>query len=391
MGFRVIITALLSLIGTVSYAGDFSELDNLISDGISRGYFPGAQIIVGNENEIIYKQNYGNFTYDEFSNAVTDESLFDIASVTKVVATTTSVMILYNNGMLDINDYVRKYLPEFSGNGKDEIRIINLLLHNSGLEAWKPFYKTCSTREDVIREIFNTGLDYSPGTKTLYSDLNSVLLGLIVENVSGLSLDKFCNENIFYNLGMKNSFFNPDENLKSRILPTENDTYWRMKQIHGEVHDETASLMGGVSGNAGLFSNAIDLYRFMKMMLSEGMYYNVYSRGLKEESMFKPDIVKMFTTKYPETEYFNTRALGWETKPEQTGKNSVIPCGELISENCFGHTGFTGTSIWCDKDRMLIIIFLTNRIYPSRDNNGIRTVRPEVHNKAIETASKMND
>lgn len=391
MRFRVFITFIFSIISLISYAGDFSEIDKIISDGIANGSFPGAQLIIGNESNILYRQNYGNYTYNEFSNVVSDESLFDIASVTKVVAATTSIMILYNYGKLDINDRVAKYLPEFSGKGKDEIKILNLLLHNSGLAAWKPFYKTCSTKEDVIREIFESDFEYEPETKTLYSDLNAVLLGLIVEKVSGLPLDKFSEESIFRQLGMENTFFNPGENLKSRILPTENDNYWRMKQIHGEVHDETASLMGGVSGNAGLFSNAADLYRFMKMMLSEGKYYNVFSRGLKEESMFSPDIVKKFTSKYPETIYFNTRALGWETKPEQTGSKSRIPCGELISENCFGHTGYTGTSIWCDKDRNLIIIFLTNRIYPSRENNGIRNIRPEVHNKAIELASKMND
>ena len=391
MRFRVIITVILVLFSLISYAGDFSELDKIISEGISDGSFPGAQLIIGNENYILYSQNYGNFTYDEFSNTVTDESIFDIASVTKVVAATTSIMILYNSGKLDVYDKVAKYLPEFSDNGKDETKILNLLLHNSGFAAWKPFYKTCRTREDVLREIFNSDFEYEPETKSLYSDLNAVLLGLIVERVSGLPLDKFCEENIFVHLGMKNTFYNPGENFKARILPTENDTYWRMKQIHGEVHDETASLMGGVSGNAGLFSNASDLYRFMKMMLSEGKYYNVFSRGLKEESMFTPDIVKKFTSKYTETNYINTRALGWETKPEQTGSKSRIPCGELISENCFGHTGFTGTSVWCDKDRNLIIIFLTNRIYPSRENNGIRTIRPEVHNKAIELASKMND
>lgn len=391
MRFLTVITCLFCIAIADIIAGDYSEIDKTVNTGISNSFYPGAQLLIGNENNIIYKQNYGNFTYDEFSNIVTDESMFDIASLTKVVATTTSIMILYNNGRIDLNEYVSKYIPEFKSNGKDEIKVINLLVHNSGLEAWRPFYKTCSTKEDVLAEIFEAELNYPIGSKTLYSDLNAVLLGLIVERITGTSLDKFCMENIFVNLGMKNSSFNPEESFKKNILPTENDAYWRMRQIQGEVHDETASLMGGVSGNAGMFSNATDLYKFMQMMLKEGMYYNVFSRGLKEERMFKPEIVRMFTAKYPETNYFNTRALGWETKPEQKRADVRIPCGELISENCFGHTGFTGTSIWCDIDRKLIIIFLTNRIYPSRENYGIGTVRPEVHNKAIETASKMND
>jgi len=378
---KILITALIS-VSFLSF--DFSEIDNVVSNSISQGYFPGAQVLIGNEKVILYEKSYGNFTYGESSPVVTSGSIFDIASITKPVATSTAIMLLYKNGKLDLYDEVSKYIPEFSKNGKEDIKIINLLLHNSGLKAWIPFYKTCISKKDVLNEICNLYPDYVSETKTVYSDLNAILLGEIAEQVSGQSLDEYSRKNIFQPLKMENTFFNPSESKKSKILPTENDTYWRMRQLQGEVHDETASLMGGVSGNAGLFSNAGDLYKFMKMMLNSGSYYSPYTRGLKEEQFCSAELINRFTSRYNNLIYYNTRALGWETKPESGGTSYEIPCGSLISENCFGHTGYTGTSIWCDKDRKLIIIFLTTRVYPSRDNNGIRYVRPEIHNKAIE-------
>ena len=374
--------------GYFSVAQDFSEVDNVIMSGISGNAFPGAQILVGNDKDILYQKSYGNFTYDISSQKVTDNNLFDIASVTKVVATTTAVMKLYEERKIDLNDYVIEYIPEFSGGGRDNITILNLLLHNSGLKAWIPFFHSCNSKSDVLNEICNTNLSYATNSKFVYSDLNAILLGVIVEKVSGSYLDEYCRQNIFDNLGMKNTLFVPDGNTMQNVLPTENDTYWRFRQLQGEVHDEAAAVMGGVSGNAGLFSNSKELYKFMQMMLNEGNYLNPYSRGLKDEKMFNSETVKLFTKKFSDLHYNNTRALGWDTKPDGSESKYRIPCGELISENSFGHTGYTGTSVWCDKDRKIIIIFLTNRVYPTRDNNGIREIRPEVHNKVIEALSK---
>ncbi|MBK8982490.1 MAG: serine hydrolase [Ignavibacteria bacterium] len=368
-----------------SVAQDFSEVDDVILSGISGYAFPGAQILVGNDKDILYQKSYGNFTYDNSSQKVTDNSLFDIASVTKVVATTTAVMKLYEERKIDLNDYVIEYIPEFSGGGRDNITILNLLLHNSGLKAWIPFYKTSNSKSDILNEIYNSNMSYATNSKFVYSDLNAILLGVIAEKVSGSYLDEYCRQNIFDNLGMKNTLFSPDESIRQNILPTEKDSYWRYRQLQGEVHDEAAAVMGGVSGNAGLFSNSEDLYMFMKMMLNEGTYY---SSDSKVKKMFNEEIVKLFTGKFTDLQYENTRALGWDTKPDGSGSKYRIPCGELISENSFGHTGYTGTSVWCDKDRKIIIIFLTNRVYPSRDNNGIREIRPEVHNKVIEALSK---
>ena len=375
------------LCGLSCYANDFSKAEEIITQSIAKNYFPGAQLIVGDDNKIIYEKSFGNFTYDEFSPAVTDESIYDLASLTKVIATTSAIMKLYQESKIDLNDKVVKYIPEFADNGKENINILNLLLHNSGLKSFIPFYKYYSIKEEVINAIYNAELDYEPDTKFVYSDLNAILLGFIVEKVSEQSLDKYCKENIFEPLGMRSTTFLPDDKMKERIPPTENDTYWRNRQLKGEVHDEAASILGGVAGNAGLFSNAEDLYKFMRLLLNNGSYYNPYSRGLKEEKLFEPEYVSLFTKRFTEVFYTNSRALGWDTKPDVLPSKYRMPCGELISDNCFGHTGYTGTSVWCDRERKLIIIFLTNRVYPSRDNEGIREVRPDIHNAAIESAS----
>lgn len=381
---------LIFLLCKSNFALDFSALDEVVSKGIISNAFPGAQLLVGNDKEILYNKSYGNFTYDENSEAVTDESIFDLASLTKVVATTSAVMKLYQEQKINLNDKVSVYITEFANNGKGDITVLNLLLHNSGLIAFVPFYKTYSSSEDVLNAIYNIGLDYPTNTDFVYSDLNAIMLGKIVEKISGMGLNEYCKENIFLPLDMHSTMFIPEEKFKNRIVPTEYDDYWRMRLIQGEVHDETTSILGGVSGNAGLFSNATDLYKFMRTLLNNGVYYNPYTRGLREETLFDADVINLFTKKYTDVSYENSRALGWDTKPLETKTKYRIPCGELISENCFGHTGFTGTSIWCDRDRRLIIIFLTNRIYPSRDNYGIRDIRPEIHNTAIQIASNLN-
>ncbi len=387
---RALILLFIFAFSISAFSYDFSAVDDLVSGGIINHAFPGAQLIIGDNNDILYSKCYGNFTYDEFSSPVTEESIYDLASVTKVVATTSAIMILYEQQKFNLTDKVSAYIPEFGNNGKEDLTILNLLLHNSGLTAFVPFYKTYSTRSEVLDAIYNIGLEYQPETKSIYSDLNAVMLGLLVEKISGMDLNEFCKKNIFIPLDMHSTMFIPDEKIKERIAPTEYDSYWRMRQIQGEVHDETTSILGGISGNAGLFSNSTDLYKFMRVMMNKGKYYNPYTRGLTEEKLFSPEIISLFIKKYENVSYENSRALGWDTKPLAASTKYRIPCGELISDNCFGHTGYTGTSIWCDTDRNLVVIFLTNRVYPSRDNYGIRDIRPEIHNLAIQIISNQN-
>ena len=369
---------------------DFSEIDEIISGGIMTGSYPGAQVLIGNERDILYNRSYGNFTYDENSPVVTDYTMYDLASVTKVLATTSAIMKLYDQRKFNLSDKVSYYIPEFGSNGKEDITILNLLIHNSGLTAFVPFYKYYSNSEEVMDAIYNAELEYPTGSQSVYSDLNAVILGKLVEKISGKDLNQYCIDNIFLPLDMQNTMFVPDDSRKDKIAPTEEDTYWRGRLLQGEVHDETTAMLNGVSGNAGLFSNARDIYKLMSVLLNDGRYYNPYTRSLKEERMFDKFTVELFTKKYTDVLYENSRALGWDTKPLDSSTKYRIPCGELISENCFGHTGYTGTSVWCDRERKIIVILLTNRVYPSRSNYGIRDIRPEIHNAAIEIIESQN-
>lgn len=367
------------------YAFDFSSVDEIVKAGVVNKSYPGAQLLIGDTKGTVYSKCYGTYTYDSESPLVAESSIFDLASLTKVVAVTSCIMTLYEAGKLDLNDFAGKYIPEFNENGKENITLLNLLLHNSGLKAWEPFYKYCSNKQDVLNAIYKIGLEYPTGTAFVYSDLNFIILGDVVEKVSGESLDTYCEKNIFKPLKMESTMFNPPDKLKKYALPTETDNNLRKRLLQGEVHDEAAWMLKGVSGNAGLFSNSEDLSKFMNMMINRGFYHNPYSRGLKEEKLFKTATVDYFTSKFNTKDYVNTRAPGWDTKPEPTSYRS--PCGELISENSFGHTGFTGTSIWCDKERGVYVIFLTNRTYPNRKSNGIREIRPEIHNEIIKIIS----
>lgn len=372
---------IVSLTFETAYCYDFTYVDQIINQAIKNKAFPGATLIIGNQYDIIYANAYGKYTYDTDSKSVSLYTIYDLASLTKVVATTTAIMKLYEEGKLSLDEKVITYLPEFNNNGKEKITIRNLLLHNSGLQDLIRFYQLYSTREDAINAIFHSPLVYETGTKFLYSDLNAILLGMIVEKISGVPLDRYCKQNIFQPLNMYYTTFNPGEDLKEFIAPTELDSYWRNRLLQGEVHDESASFLGGVAGNAGLFSNAPDLYKFMKMMLNNGKIIDTGEDYLKEAT------VNVFTQRYDQP-YQSTRALGWDTKPLPS--NYRPPCGELFSSNCFGHTGFTGTSLWCDRDKNLIVIFLTNRVYPTRNNPRIMDIRPELHNAIVKAITKFS-
>ncbi|MCX7878892.1 MAG: beta-lactamase family protein [Ignavibacteria bacterium] len=356
---------------------DFSSVDKIIEDGISRFAFPSAVLIVGNSENIIYQKAYGRLTYEESSPKTTLNTIYDVASVTKVIATTAAVMKLYDNAEIDLNYPVAFYIPEFNNNGKSDITVFNLLVHNSGLTAWTPFYQdpNLNSPDKVKNAIYNCTKEYQTGSKTVYSDYNAFLLGEIVTRISNKRLDKFCSENIFKPLGMKDTDFLIPESEDYRIAPTENDTYWRNQLLIGYVHDELAAMLEGISGNAGLFSTGPDLFRFMQMMLNMGKYKD----GDSDKIMFSPHTVELFTSRVTGLGYMNTRALGWETKPEPT--KYPPQCGYKFSQNCFGHTGYTGTSVWADGEKNLIIIFLTNRVYPTSGNEEIRNIRPKVHDE----------
>lgn len=360
-------------------AYDFSPVDKLIEDGIQSRAFPSAVLVVGNKDGILYQNAYGRLTYDDGSKPTGLNTIYDLASVTKVIATTSAIMKLYDEGKIDLYSPVAAYIPEFANNDKTDITVINLLLHNSGLTAWTPFYmdSTMDSPQKVKDAVYKCTKEYTTGSRTLYSDYNAFLLGEIVERVSGLKLDKYCRENIFLPLNMTDSYFLVPLSEDYRIAPTENDTYWRNQLLVGYVHDEMAAMLEGVSGNAGLFSTGPDLFRFLQMMMKDGLYKDERKMSKGLETMFKMETIELFTTKVTGLGYSNTRALGWETKAEPT--KYPPQCGYKFSSNCFGHTGYTGTSVWCDKEKNLIVIFLTNRVYPARGNEEVRNIRPKVH------------
>ncbi len=362
---------------------NFSSVDKIIEDGIRSQGYPSAVLVVGNSKGILYQNAYGRLTYDESSEAATMRTIYDLASVTKVIAATAAIMKLYDEGKVDLNAPVYQYIPEFNNNGKSDITVFNLLVHNSGLTAWTPFYQdpNMDSPQKVKNAIYNCTKEYETGSRTLYSDYNAFLLGEIVERVSGSKLDKFCRDNIFSRLNMVDTDYLIPMSEDYRIAPTENDTYWRNQLLKGYVHDELAAILEGVSGNAGLFSTGPDLFKFMQMMLNNGRFTDERKMSPlpMQDTMFSSSTVELFTARVTGLGYSNTRALGWDTKPEAT--KYPPPCGTKFSANCFGHTGYTGTCVWADREKDLIVIFLTNRVYPNRSSEEVRAVRPKIHDE----------
>ena len=353
----------------------FNAVDKVINKAIEDKSFPGAVVLVWKDGKTIYEKAFGNYTYDSLSPKVKTNTLFDLASLTKVVATTTAAMICYDRNLFSLDDKVVKYIPEFGVNGKEYITIKNLLIHNSGLPAWKKFYGRDLKYDDVINEIYSSELEYKTGEKTVYSDLGIITLGKIIEKVSGKSLDVFCKDEIFIPLKMESTFYNPDDSLKKLCAPTETDNYWRMKTLQGEVHDETSAMLNGVAGHAGLFSTADDLAKLMSVLLNKGK--------VNQKIFIQQSTIELFTKRVSEE---STRAIGWDTKSD-----SGSSAGKYFSKNSFGHTGYTGTSIWADPDRNLFVIFLTNRVFPTRENTKIQKVRPQLHNAVIKSIEKFDE
>ena len=353
----------------------FNDVDLVINKAIEDKSFPGAVVLVWKDGQTIFEKAYGNFTYDLTSPKVKTNTIYDLASLTKVVATTTAAMICYDRNLFSLNDRVTKYIPEFGVNGKENIIIKNLMIHNSGLPAWKKFYGRDLKYDDVINEIYFSELEYKTGEKTVYSDLGIITLGKISEKVTGKTLDTFCRDEIFLPLKMSSTFFDPDDSLKKLCAPTETDNYWRMKTLQGEVHDETSAMLNGVAGHAGLFSTAEDISKLISVLMNKGRYNDL--------QFIEQSTIDLFTKRNSEE---STRALGWDTKSE-----SGSSAGKYFSKNSFGHTGYTGTSIWADPERNLFVVFLTNRVYPTRENTKIQKIRPQLHNAVIKCIENINE
>ncbi len=341
-------------------------LDHAIERGIAEGVFPGAVVVVGTGQQVLAARGYGHFSWSAESAAPSpDSSLFDLASLTKVVATTAAAMLLVQNGRLELDRPVQAYLPTFTGEGKTGVTVRHLLEHRSGLRAFLPLHERANSAEEARRLVLTEPLRYAPGTRMVYSDLNGMLLGWVVEQVAGESLSTFARDQLFQPLGMDQTRFTPPQSLRSSIVPV---GLWRGHVIAGELHDQNAVRLGGVSGHAGLYSTGQDVARFAQTLL----------RALgAERALFRAGVVRHFTLRRADN-----RALGWEMRDTTETDNT----GSLLSAATFGHTGFTGTSLWIDPEQDVFVILLTNRVFAPRARNPItklKRIRGEVADAAV--------
>jgi CubicO group peptidase (beta-lactamase class C family) len=336
------------------------RLDKIVKTALEEAVAPGVAIAVGRNGKIAYMKGYGHINWDlPGSPAVDTNTLFDLASLTKVIATTTSAMILEEAGQLDLNRTVVSYLPEFNSPEKAGITVRQLLTHTGGFEAGGNAYNSRG-REAYLQLINARPLQYVPGTKMIYSDWDMILLQLVVERISGKPLDAFASEKIYKPLGMNDTHFLPSSALRPRIAPTQVDDA-RGGLLWGTVHDGNAYMMGGVAGHAGLFSSVKDLAIFSLMMLNGGEYNGV--------RVAKPSTIARWTARQGRE---SSRALGWDS-PE--GGSSA---GSFFSPWSYGHTGFTGTSIWIDPQKDLFVVVLTNRVNPTANNSRYVHLRRDV-------------
>ena len=348
---------------------DLNESFDIIYTAISDSIFPGAQLFVSKGDKILINKSFGNHTYEKDSKIITNESIYDVASLTKVLSTTPVAMKLIQKKLLSLDFYLSDFYPEFNSGNKKEVTIRHLLTHSSGLPAYVEYYKINSINPelDIINDIVNLDLEYIPDEKMVYSDLGMILLYDIIKKVSNSDLDKLSNKYFYKPFNMTNTYFNPIND--DIVVPTEYDKHYRMKLIKGEVHDENAYILNGVSGHAGLFSNSTDIGTFSKFFLNEGV--------LLGRRYLKKDLIRTFTSK-TKNPVNSDRALGWDT-PSDRGSSA----GDYFSIGSYGHLGFTGTSLWIDPNEEIIIVFLTNRVYPTRENKGIYNIRRELHNSIM--------
>ena len=331
-----------------------AAVDRAVQRGIELGGFPGASVVVGRRGYAVIKRGYGTLSWAGDSPSVDQHTIYDLASLTKVVATTTAMMVLYDEGKIDLDAPVRAYVPAFSGGGRERVTVRHLLTHRSGLPAGRALWRAASSPIDARRMVLETTIYCRPGDCFEYSDLGADVLGFVIEAVSGQRLDTFLEQRVFGPLGMTDTYFRPSSELKRRIAPTE-VTPPRGYPLRGEVHDENAYALGGIAGHAGLFSTAADLSIFAQMMLNGGQY-----NGAR---IVADSTVRAFTRRAA-----GTRALGWDTCDGNGG------CGQMMGASAYGHTGYTGTSIWIDPERDMFVVLLTNRVHASRARQPARVI-----------------
>lgn len=349
------------------------RIETFVDSAMADGVAPGGTVAIGRSDGFTWVRSFGVLdTIGPVAGVPTSETtIWDLASLTKVIGTTSATMALVEEGSMSLDDRVAAWAPSWitGDRRKLQVTIRQLMTHRAGLPAFRRWYTEIEGREAYDAAIDAEALEADPGERYVYSDIGVMTLARVVEQVSGGSLDSLLQQRVFGPTGMTDTGFNPDPALRPRIAPTEIDTIYRGYHVHGEVHDENAHAYGGVSGHAGLFSTARDLSRFARMMLREG----VADSG---ERIFQAGTVRMFTRRQFDE---SSRALGWDTPSGRTSS-----AGRWMTEDAFGHTGYTGTSIWIDPELDLFVIVLTNRVNPTRANTRHAPMRREVANLAVQ-------
>jgi len=348
--------------------GPAAQIDTAVEDGIRSGVYPGAVVLVGTGDSVLLAKGYGHFSWSSDSRVPDpDSTLYDLASLTKVVAATPAIMRLVDMGRVDLDAPVQDYLPEFKGDGKESVTVRHLLEHRSGLRAFLPLNDRSETAAEARRLVLEEELRWTPGSRVIYSDLNAMLAGWVVESASGESLDSYAAGEVFGPIGMKQTMFKPPRSLRSSMAPV---GLWRGHVIAGELHDQNAVRLGGVSGHAGLYSTGRDLALYAQVFLNLG-------RTRHGVQLFAPETVLRFTRRGP-----GNRALGWEVRDT----TDVANTGRLLSDSAYGHGGYTGTSIWIDPSRDLFVILLTNRVFAPRTGRSItrlKAIRARIADAAV--------
>lgn len=347
--------------------GAEQAVDRAVVSGIERGIYPGAVVVIGTRDTLLLSKGYGSLTWSGSERPDPDSTLYDLASLTKVVATTGALMTLVDRAALDLDEAVQRHLPEFAGDGKDAVTVRHLLQHRSGLRAFLPLHERARDAAQAKRLVLAEPLSWPPGGRVVYSDLNAMLAGWVVEAVTGGSLDSVARREVFLPLQMHETRFAPAPSLRRRIAPV---GHWRRTPIAGEVHDQNAARLDGVSGHAGLYSTGADLARYAQTLLAGG-------RAPDGTRWVSAATVAEFTRRGP-----GNRSLGWEMRDTTTAENT----GRRLSSRAFGHGGYTGTSMWIDPANDLFVIVLTNRVYAPRTNRSItllKAVRAAIADAAV--------
>jgi serine-type D-Ala-D-Ala carboxypeptidase len=361
--------------GARTRALDFSRVDAAVVEGIRKGIYPGAVVVIGTSERILHAERYGRFTWSPRSpRPRSDSTLWDLASLTKVIGTTGSVLRLVDRGDMELDAPVRRYLPGFAGGAKDRVTIRMLLNHTSGMRPYLPLYRTASSREMAVTQVLADTLIRPPGDTAVYSDLNAIVLGLALEAVTGMPLDSVVQREVLDPLAMRQTLFRPRPSLWERTAPS---GLFNRAPVAGLVNDRNAVTLGGAAGHAGLFGTGQDLARYAQAWLSEGELPDG-GRWVRAETLREFLIPSRRA---------GSRLLGWDS-PDTEPKHDTSVFGSMLSPLAYGHTGWTGTEIWIDPARDLFVVFLTNRSFDPRARNSLVALR-DVRAKVSDAAAAL--